>query len=411
MSNVIVAGGGAAGIMAAVSAAGAGHSVSIYEKNEKLGKKLYITGKGRCNLTNASDMRMVMENVISNPKFLYSAFRAFTNEDLMRMVEDAGCSLKVERGNRVFPVSDRSSDIIKTFEKLLKSCGVKIHLHSEIKKLITEDGVCRGIVLSSGEKIYSDALILATGGMSYQATGSTGDGYKLAGNCGHSITELYPSLVPFNIDDEGCRGLQGLSLKNIELKIFRGERELYRDFGELLFTHFGVSGPTVLSASAYLGAELKTPGLKLAIDLKPALDRDTLDTRVLRDFEEFKNKRLKNAMVKLIPLRLIDEVLRQSGIDGDAAVNSLKREERLALVDSIKALEYNIASTRGYKEAIITKGGVNVNEVNPRTMESKLVRGLYFAGEILDLDAYTGGYNLQIAWSTGYLAGGSIEYV
>lgn len=412
MSEVLIIGAGAAGLIAAISAAAAGHGVRIYEKNEKIGKKLFITGKGRCNLTNASDMKTVMEHVVSNPKFLYSAFRSFTNEDIMRMIEDAGCPLCIERGNRVFPVSGRSSDVLKAFQRLLDQYGVRLFLNTEVGDLLREGGRCEGIRLKkTGEKIFGDAIIVATGGLSYRGTGSTGDGYRFARDAGHRISPCIPSLVPFNVEEPEAAYLQGLSLRNVRAAVFCGEREIFSDFGELLFTHFGVSGPLILSASAYAGRLVQEKKLRLYIDLKPALSEKQLDERILRDFSKYSNKQLKNALTDLLPSKLIPEVLRQSGVEGDKEVCGIDRAERSALLRSFKRLAYTISSTRGFNEAVITKGGIEIKEINPSTMESKILKNLYFAGEVLDLDALTGGYNLQIAWSTGWCAGANIEYV
>lgn len=412
MSEVLIIGAGAAGLIAAISAAAAGHGVRIYEKNEKIGKKLFITGKGRCNLTNASDMKTVMEHVVSNPKFLYSAFRSFTNEDIMRMIEDAGCPLCIERGNRVFPVSGRSSDVLKAFQRLLDQYGVRLFLNTEVGDLLREGGRCEGIRLKkTGEKIFGDAIIVATGGLSYRGTGSTGDGYRFARDAGHRISPCIPSLVPFNVEEPEAAYLQGLSLRNVRASVFCGEREIFSDFGELLFTHFGVSGPLILSASAYAGRLVQEKKLRLYIDLKPALSEKQLDERILRDFSKYSNKQLKNALTDLLPSKLIPEVLRQSGVEGDKEVCGIDRAERSALLRSFKRLAYTISSTRGFNEAVITKGGIEIKEINPSTMESKILKNLYFAGEVLDLDALTGGYNLQIAWSTGWCAGANIEYV
>lgn len=412
MSEVLIIGAGAAGLIAAISAAAAGHGVRIYEKNEKIGKKLFITGKGRCNLTNASDMKTVMEHVVSNPKFLYSAFRAFTNEDIMRMIEDAGCPLCIERGNRVFPVSGRSSDVLKAFQRLLDQYGVRLFLNTEVGDLLREGGRCEGIRLKkTGEKIFGDAIIVATGGLSYRGTGSTGDGYRFARDAGHLISPCIPSLVSFNVEEPEAAYLQGLSLRNVRASVFCGEREIFSDFGELLFTHFGVSGPLILSASAYAGRLVQEKKLRLYIDLKPALSEKQLDERILRDFSKYSNKQLKNALTDLLPSKLIPEVLRQSGVEGDKEVCGIDRAERSALLRSFKRLAYTISSTRGFNEAVITKGGIEIKEINPSTMESKILKNLYFAGEVLDLDALTGGYNLQIAWSTGWCAGANIEYV
>ena len=403
MAKVIIIGGGAAGMIAAYSAALTSKQVILLEKNEKLGKKIFITGKGRCNLTNSSDMNTVMENVVSNKRFLFSAFKNFTNEDIMNLVENNGTKLKIERGNRVFPVSDHSSDIIKSLENAIRNLHVDIRLNTKVDELIIENDRCIGVTIGKN-KIMADAVIVATGGMSYQATGSDGDGYRFAKEAGLSVSKLYPSLVPFNIEGERIKALQGLSLKNIHAYIYNDKKLVYDEFGEMLFTHFGVSGPVIISASAVIGNK-NIKGYKLSIDLKPALDEEKLDERILRDFAEQKNKALKNSLNKLFPAKLIDEVIFQSKLDPDKKVNLLTKEERHSLVHATKNLEYVISSTRGFNEAIITKGGVEVSQINPKTMESKKIKGLFFAGEVLDLDAFTGGYNLQIAWSTGYAAG------
>ena len=409
MSEVIVIGGGPAGMFAALFAARNGHKVTLIEKNEKLGKKLYITGKGRCNITNAGDMEDLFDHVVSNPKFLYSAFYSFDNQMVISFFEEHGLSTKVERGNRVFPVSDHSSDVIAALQRALLSQKVEILLYTKVERLLVEEECIKGVVLSNKKELYADAVIVATGGLSYPTTGSTGDGYRFAEESGHRIKNTTPSLVPFEVKENWCRGLQGLSLKNIRIAIKKEKKTVYDDFGEMLFTHFGVSGPVILSASAAIRPEEIEKGLSLFIDLKPALDEDTLDKRVLKDFEEAKNKQFKNAVSHLFPTKLIPVMIELSGIDPDKKVNEISKEERKAFVHLIKNLELTITGTRGFKEAIITKGGVSVKDVNPSTMESKLIRGLYFCGEVLDLDAYTGGYNLQIAWSTGYLAGISIE--
>ncbi len=414
MSRVIVIGGGAAGMMAAVSAAMAGHETALYEKNEKLGKKLYITGKGRCNVTNACGMEELFQGVVTNPKFLYSSFYRFTNQDLMDFFEQHGCRLKVERGNRVFPVSDKSSDIISTLSRALRELLVEVHLGEEAESLVIQEGRCVGIRLKSfrgTKEAQADAVIVATGGLSYPSTGSTGDGYRWAGESGHRVTELSPALVPFEILEEDVKELQGLSLKNIEVRVLKGGRELYREFGEMLFTHFGVSGPVILSASSFAAKELRRRQLTLSIDLKPALSREQLDDRILRDFEEEKNKQFKNSLSRLLPAKLIPVMIKRSGIHPDKKVNEITREERHQLVEALKGMQFTVTGLREFKEAIITQGGISVKDVNPSTMESKKVPGLYFAGEVLDLDAVTGGFNLQIAWSTGWTAGASIPYV
>lgn len=412
MSKVIVIGGGPAGMFAAYFAAKNGHKVTLLEQNEKLGKKLYITGKGRCNITNASDMENLFANVCSNEKFLYSAFYSYTNDQVVEFFESYGLRTKVERGNRVFPVSDHSSDVIATLTKALKDVGVEVKLYTKVMKLLTVEQVITGVVLENGNTLLADAVILATGGISYPSTGATGDGYRFAEGLNHKIVEPTPSLVPFEVQENWVTEMQGLALKNVAITIEREGKKLYSDFGEMLFTHFGVSGPMILSASASIKpAYFKdfVHELTLKIDLKPALDREQLDKRILKDFEEAKNKQYKNSIQKLLPSKMIPIIIELSGIDPDKKVNEITKEERAKLVNLLKGLPMTIIGLRGWNEAIITKGGVSVKQVNPSTMESKLVKGLYFAGELLDLDAMTGGYNLQIAWSTGYLAGNSIE--
>lgn len=421
MSKVIVIGGGAAGMMAALFAARNGHEVYLYEKNEKLGKKLFITGKGRCNVTNAGDMETLFGSVISNPKFLYSSFYGFTNEQTMELFEELGVPLKIERGNRVFPVSDHSSDIINALGRELKRLGVRVELNIEVKEVVTEQsnsseskkqtGVFRKVVLSNGKKIVGDACIVATGGISYASTGSTGDGYRFAKENGHRVTELYPSLVPMEVKEWYAKELQGLSLRNVNAVIYDGKKKLYEEFGEMLFTHYGVSGPIIISASSKIGKKLQEKELRLCIDLKPALTMEQLDQRILRDFEENRNKQFKNAVDKLFPAKLKPIMLELSGISEDKKVNEISKEERLQFGHLIKHFEMTIIGLRSYKEAIITKGGVSVKEIDPGTMESKKVEGLYFVGEVLDLDALTGGFNLQIAWSTAVAAGNAIPFV
>ena len=396
---------------AAIGAAQSGHSVAVYEKNEKLGKKVYITGKGRCNVTNACDTEDLFANMVTNGKFLYSAIYGFTNFDIMELLESAGCKLKTERGNRVFPVSDKSSDVIFALERVMKSLHVEIHLNEPVKDLICEDGRCKGILLeNSGKRVMADAVIVATGGISYPATGSTGDGYRFAREAGHTVTSLSPALVPFLCAEEDVRSLQGLSLKNIEVTVYDEKKVLWKEFGEMLFTHFGVSGPVVLSASSYAAKRIKFHPLRMDIDLKPALSREQLDARILRDFDEVKNKQFKNSLTKLFPAKLIPVIVERSGIDPDKQVNEVTVKERARLVELTKAFQVTLTGLRGYNEAIITQGGIFVKEVDPSTMESKKMPGLYFAGEVLDLDGVTGGFNLQIAWSTGMLAGRSAEY-
>lgn len=409
MSKVIVIGGGAAGAVAAIFAARNGHRVELFEKNEKIGKKLFITGKGRCNVTNAGDMDALFDAVKSNPKFLYSAFYSFTNEQAMDFFEELGVRLKVERGNRVFPESDHSSDIIHALKHELEQLGVEIHFCTEVKDVLVEHEKFTGIVLKNGKKVSGDACVVATGGISYASTGSTGDGYRFAEKTGHKVTELYPSLVPVEVKEWYAKELQGLSLRNVRGTILDGKKKLYDEFGEMLFTHYGVSGPIIISASSVVGKKLQDKELTLQIDLKPALSREQLDQRVLRNFEENKNKQFKNAVDKLFPAKLKPIMIELSGISPEKKVNEISKEERLYFVDLIKNFKMTLTGLRSYNEAIITKGGVSVKDIDPGTMESKKISGLYFAGEVLDLDALTGGFNLQIAWSTGYLAGISIQ--
>ena len=409
MSKVLIIGGGAAGMMAAAFAAKNGNRVEVFEKNEKLGKKLFITGKGRCNITNAADLEDFFSAVTSNPKFLYSAFYSFTNEQVISFFEELGVKTKVERGGRVFPVSDHSSDVIQALKSEMERLGVKINLNAEVKELITEKNstieTVNGIRLVSGKKISGDAVIVATGGISYPSTGSTGDGYRFARRCGHKVSELSPSLVPMEVKEWYAGELMGLSLRNIEIRITDGKKKLYQEFGEMLFTHYGVTGPVILSASSVVGKKLKDTELTLHIDLKPALTEEQLDKRVLREFETNHNRQFKNAVDSLFPSKLRPVIVELSGIPEEKKVHEITKEERLRFVRLIKDFTMTLTGLRGYNEAIITKGGVSVKEIDPGTMESKLVKGLYFAGEVLDLDAVTGGYNLQIAWSTGYLAG------
>ena len=407
MSHVIVIGGGPAGMMAAVAAADKGHKVTLLEKNEKLGKKLFITGKGRCNVTNAADMDVLFGNVCTNEKFLYSAFYQYDNRAIMEFLEGAGCPLKVERGDRVFPVSDHSSDVIAALQRELKKRGVEILLHTEAKRLLTEEDTVRGVELTNGKELKADACILCTGGVSYPSTGSTGDGHRFAKESGHKIVECKPALVPLEIAEDWCKELMGLSLRNVQIRMCNGKKEVYQGFGEMLFTHFGVSGPLILTASSFL-AKQKMGEMRIYIDLKPALDMEQLDKRILRDFDENKNRQFKNSLGGLFPAKLIPVMVQLSGIHPDKKVNEISREERKEFVRLVKNLPLTVTGTRSFAEAIITQGGVSVKDVNPSTMESKKIGGLYFAGELLDLDALTGGFNLQIAWSTGYLAGNSV---
>lgn len=408
MSKVLIAGGGAAGMMAGIFAGRNGHEVHIFEKNEKLGKKLFITGKGRCNITNAGDMDTLFASVVTNPKFLYSGFYSFTNEQVIGFFEELGVKTKIERGNRVFPVSDHSSDVIGTMQRELNRLQVEIHLRSEVRGLLTDGGALIGLMLSDGREVKGDACIVAAGGISYPSTGSTGDGYRFAKAAGHRVSELLPSLVPMEAKENFVRELQGLSLRNVNICIYEGEKKLYEEFGEMLFTHYGVSGPMIISASSRIGNILKGQNLRLSIDLKPALSFEQLDSRVLREFSENQKKQFKNAADKLFPSKLRPVIIGLSGIDPEKKVNEISREERQRFVRLIKGFCMTLTGLRDFKEAIITKGGVDVKQIDPGTMESKLVKGLYFAGEVLDLDALTGGFNLQIAWSTAYLAGNAI---
>lgn len=426
MSRVIVIGGGAAGMMAAAAAADKGQQVTLLERNEKLGKKVFITGKGRCNLTNASDIEEIFEHVVTNRKFLYSALYGFDNRACMDFFEENGLRLKVERGNRVFPASDHSSDVIKTLEKKLKELSVEIRLHTRAESLVTESFMPESIQTESfpaeeerdkrhikgvrderGKYYEADAVILATGGVSYPSTGSTGDGHRMAEETGHKVTELYPALVPLKAREGFCRDLMGLSLKNVTATFKEGKKVLYSEFGEMLFTHFGVSGPIILSGASVINQRLVKNEIQLFVDLKPALTEEQLQNRLTRDFEENRQKQFKNACGGLFPARLIPVMIALSGIDPDKKACEISKEEKRNFARCIKALPLTITGTGGYEEAIVTKGGVSVKDINPSTMESKQVSGLYFAGELIDVDAFTGGYNLQIAWSTGRLAGES----
>ena len=425
MSRVIIAGGGAAGMMAAYAAAEHGHSVVLLEQNEKLGKKLYITGKGRCNVTNTCGQDKFFENVVTNPKFLYSALYGFDNRQMMSLLNEAGCKLKVERGERVFPVSDHASDVTAALQRLLQQNKVEIRLHAKVKELLVSQDECqenrpdngrkedykkkkiRGVQLADGTEIEADAVVLATGGLSYPTTGSTGDGFGMAERLGHMVRDCSPALTPMEIEESWCASLQGLSLKNVTLTMQCGMKKIWQGFGEMLFTHFGISGPLVLSASSYYGQCKDKTNVIITVDLKPALTPEQLDKRLLRDFEDNPNKQFKNVIGSLYPAKLTPIMIELSGIDGEKRIREITRQERAALVENTKQLKMKVVGLRDFAEAIITQGGIKVKEVNPSTMESKLVRGLYFAGEILDVDALTGGFNLQIAWSTGYLAGSS----
>ncbi len=414
MRHVIVIGGGAAGMMASIMSARQGAKVTLIEQNEKLGKKLFITGKGRCNLTNASDMDILFDNVCTNPRFLYSAFYGFDNQMVMDFFQTIGLEIKIERGNRVFPESDRAGDVIDVLQREMKKLGVKILLNTKVKKLheVTNESGSRiqQVVLEKGETIMGDAFIIATGGVSYPSTGSTGDGFSFAKDSGHKIITCRPALVPLTVLEPEAGFLQGLSLKNVTAAIYNGKKVLYNDFGEMLFTHFGVSGPLMLSASSKISKLLPDTQLRLVIDLKPALTGEQLHKRLLREFEAAQNKQFKNVVSALLPAKLVPVIISRSQISPNKVINEITKEERTTLVKAIKEFELTVIGTRGFNEAIITQGGVTVKEVDPSTMKSKIVENLYFAGEVLDLDAMTGGYNLQIAWSTGYLAGMNAAY-
>ncbi len=411
--KTVVIGGGPAGMMAAISASKKKDKVILIEKNNSLGRKLLITGKGRCNITNSADMDEFIENVPGNGRFLYSAFENFTNLDIIKMLKENGLEVKIERGKRVFPVTDNSKDVLDCFIKELKKENVEIKLNTEVTEIEQKSGEVTGVYLDSGELIKTSKVILATGGKSYPKTGSDGSGYKLAKKLGHTITEIKPSLVPLTADKEICPKLQGLSLKNVKIKIKNENKDkiIYEDFGEMLFTHFGVSGPIILSASSilvrYNNIEnlLKENKIVLYIDLKPALSSEELDNRILRDFQEFKNKDFKNSLDKLLPKKMIDPIIEISKINPNKKVNEITKEERKRLVNLFKNFKITINGFRPVDEAIITSGGVSIKEINPKTMESKIIKGLFFAGEIIDVDAYTGGFNLQIAYSTGFTAG------
>lgn len=404
MAKTIVIGGGAAGMMAAYAAAMCGNEVSLYEKNEKLGKKVYITGKGRCNVTNACETQDLLGNIVTNPKFMYSPIYTFDNNMVQSFMEEWGCPLKVERGNRVFPQSDKSYDVINALIRAMRENNVDINLDSHVSDILTENGHVTGVRVN-GCDIECDNVILATGGYSYPSTGSTGEGHTMASKLGHHITKCMPALVPFTAAEEWVKELQGLSLRNCGVTIYDGDHKIYEDFGELLFTHFGVSGPTVLSASSYAVDIIRKRPLRLVIDLKPALDEKQLDARILRDFEANINRKFMNSLDKLFPKSLIPVIIERSGIDAQCRVNEITRDKRQGLVKLIKNFDLTLTGLRGFNEAIITHGGVDVKEIDSSTMESKLIKGLYFAGEMIDVDAVTGGFNLQVAWSTGYLAG------
>ena len=401
--RIVVIGGGPAGMMAAVSAADCGASVILLEKNEKLGKKLYITGKGRCNLTNSCASEDFFDHVVSNGKFLYSSIYSFPAPEVCAFFESEGLRLKEERGGRIFPASDRSSDVIKAMEKALKERNVQVHLRTEAKELLLSGTQVQGVLLSDNTKIPADAVIIATGGLSYRSTGSTGDGYRFAEQTGHRITQPLPSLTALTVREDYVKELEGLSLRNIEVRM-----DGFREFGEMLFTSDGVSGPVILTASAALCRKIAgKESMTLSIDLKPALSEEQLDARVCRDFEAARNKDFCNSLSALLPSKLIPVIVRLSGIPEHKKVNEITRAERKQLVSLLKNLELTVTGTKGFEQAVITQGGVSVKDIFPSTLESRKVGNLYFAGEVMDVDAYTGGYNLQIAWSTGALAGSS----
>ena len=410
MSRILIIGAGAAGSMAAILAAKNGHEVTVFEKNAKTGKKIYITGKGRCNITNAVENTELIKNTIRNPKFMYSAFSAFSSENVINFFENMGCPVKVERGNRAFPVSDHSSDVIKALDKAMENAGVKVRYNTPVESLVISETESKisGIKLRDGKIVEGDKVIIATGGLSYQSTGSTGDGYEFGKQAGHTIKDLRPSLVALEIKEKFIKELQGLSLKNVRVSVKNGKKQVFDELGEMLFTRDGVSGPLILSASSIAGDLFYNEGGSLSIDLKPALSEEELDARLLRDFTEFKAKALKNAFDKLLPKSLIPVFLGRTGIDIEKKAGGLTKQERSVIINLLKHFTLEVTGLKGYEEAVITKGGVAVNEINPKTMESKKIKGLYFAGEVLDVDALTGGFNLQIAWSTGYVAGSSV---
>lgn len=400
--DVIIIGGGAAGCIAAIIAAKQGRIVAIFEKNGRLGKKLLITGKGRCNITNNCTQEELMQNIPCNPRFLYSAFSQFSPQDVMDFFENEGVPLKTERGNRVFPQSDKAKDIVVALEKCIKEYGVKL-VANKVTALILEDGVCKGVKCND-EEYFAESVLIATGGKSYPATGSTGDGYTLAISAGHTVTPLKPSLVPIVAEEKYCSDMMGLSLKNVTLNLYDEKKKIYSEMGEMLFTHFGISGPLVLSASSHI-RNMERGRYKIFIDLKPSLSEEKLDLRIQRDFADNINKSFINSLGKLLPNKMIPVVVGLSGIPFDLKVNSITKEQRKNLVKLLKAFPITVTGFRPIEEAIVTSGGVSVKEINPKTMESKLVKGLFFAGEVIDVDGYTGGFNLQIAFSTGYCAG------
>ena len=403
--KVVIIGGGAAGLLAAAKARDNGNSVTVIERNPRVARKVMITGKGRCNLTNACDFNEFLDNVPRNPKFMFSALMSFGTQDIMDYVEAQGVPLKMERGNRVFPCSDRAVDVVDALYRACKGC--RFLFGKRATELAVEDGCVKGVRLDSGEYIAADSVIVATGGMSYSATGSDGDGYRFARSVGHNVTPLRPSLIPLEIEEGFCKDLMGLSLRNVTLRLVKGCKAIYEDFGEMLFTHFGISGPIVLSASAHID---DTDGVLVELDLKPALTFEQLDARVLRDFEKYSNRELQNALDELLPKRMINIVISAAKLDPTVRVNQMSKSMRTALITCIKRFSMTVKGFRPIDEAIITRGGVSVREIDPKTMESKLCKGLYFAGEVLDVDGYTGGFNLQIAFSTGAAAGNAQSF-
>lgn len=403
MGKTLIIGGGAAGMMASIFAGRAGDEVHLFEKNEKLGKKLYITGKGRCNFTNAGTMEELFDSLMTNRKFMFSSLYGYNNYDVMDFFEEMGMEYKIERGNRVFPASDHSYDVINALHDAMIKAGVHIYLNTKVERLHVKNDMILGLY-ADGQFYEGDRVIIATGGMSYQATGSTGDGYRFAKETGHKVTELIPSLVPMNTKENYIKDMQGLSLKNVTLTLEKDQKVLYSEFGEMMFTHFGVTGPLVLTASANIGNIVRKQSVNGFIDLKPALSEEQLDARLLREFEEGNTKQFKNVIGHLYPSKMVPVMMEISGIRPDKKVNEITREERKKLLDVTKHFPFTVTGLRDFKEAIITKGGVDVKNINPKTMESKLVKGLYFIGEVLDVDALTGGFNLQVAWSTAYAA-------
>ncbi|NLL05068.1 MAG: NAD(P)/FAD-dependent oxidoreductase [Clostridiaceae bacterium] len=403
--KVVVIGGGPAGILAAGKASELGKDVVLVEKNDRLGKKILISGKGRCNITNNTDIEGLLENIPGNGNFLYSAFYTFSNTDIIELLHRYGLETKVERGGRVFPVSDRAKDVVDTLARYLKDAGVKVRLNSPVSEILVKNSEVNGVMFKDGNTIECDSVVLCTGGVSYPGTGSTGDGFKIARKVGHEVVKLRPSLVPLIASEKWIGELQGLSLKNVSVTLINEKgKNIYSDFGEMLFTHYGVSGPIILSSSRHILA-YNFKGISLVIDLKPALDEQKLDERIRRDFEKFSRKQFKNSLDELLPQKLIPVVIKLSQISPDKFVNQITKEERRKLVSILKKFTLTIVGARPIDEAIVTAGGISTNEINPSTMESKLIKGLYFAGEVIDVDAYTGGFNLTIAFSTGYLAG------